>query len=101
MLGAGDTDRDRQAELLANAPADLGGDFDGGAEEVGATGDIGKSLVDRDPLDQRREVAEDGDGGIAEPLIVGKMSANEDELRAELAGRRPAMPPLTPKALAS
>jgi hypothetical protein len=35
---------------------------------VGAACDVGESLVDRDPLDQRREVAEYPDRGVAEPL---------------------------------
>ena len=50
-----------------------------------ATRDVNEGLVDRDPLHQRREVAEDGDGRVAEALIVAEVPADEDELRAQLA----------------
>ena len=49
------------------------------------TRDVGEGFVDRDPLHERREVAEDGDGRIAEALIVAEVPADEDELRAQLA----------------
>ena len=48
-----------------------------------AAGDVGKGLVDRDPLDQRREVAENGDRRVAEALVVAEMPADEDELRTQ------------------
>ena len=41
---------------------------------------VGKGLVDGDPLDQRREIAEHPDGGIAEPLIILEMAADKNEL---------------------
>ena len=43
-----------------------------------AAGDVGEGLVDRDALDQRGEVAEDSDRGVAEPLVVAEMPADED-----------------------
>ena len=51
---------------------------------MGAAGDIGERLVDRYPLDQRREVVEHVDRRIAQPLILLEMTADENELRAEL-----------------
>ena len=103
MLGARDADRDRQAELVADA---RGGSrcaiAAGGPNRCVAAGDVGEGLVDRDALDQRREVVEDVDRGIAEPLVFLEVAADEDQVagRARCA-RRPGMPPRTPKALAS
>ena len=50
-----------------------------------AAGDVGKGLVDGDALDERREVAQHLDRGIAQPLVLLEMAADENELRAELA----------------
>ena len=52
---------------------------------MGAARDVGKGLVDRDPLDEGREVADHLDGGIAQPLVVREMTIDEDELRTQLA----------------
>ena len=52
-----------------------------------AAGDVGEGLVDRDALDQRGEVAEDGDRGVAEPLVVAEVPADEDEVGTELPRR--------------
>jgi hypothetical protein len=54
-----------------------------------AAGDVGKGLVDGNPLDQRREIVEHFHGGIAQPLIVAEMSADKDQLWAELARTPP------------
>ena len=70
VLGARHADRDRQAEFGPDAAADRRGDLGWGAEEMRAAGDVGEGLVDRDPLDKRREVAEDGDRGVAEALVL-------------------------------
>ena len=85
MLGPRHANRDGKAELLPNAPADRRGDLGRRAEEMRAARDVGEGLVDRDPLHERREVAEDGDGGIAEALVVAEVPADEGELGAELA----------------
>ncbi len=45
---------------------------------------VGECLVDGDALDGRREIAQDGDGGIAEPLVLVEMSADENEVGTEL-----------------
>ena len=67
---------------------------------MGAAGNIGKSFVDGNALDQRGEIVENVDDRIAEPLVVAKMAADKDQVRTELA-RKPDMPLETPKALAS
>ena len=45
----------------------------------------GKSLVDRNPLDERRVITQDFDGGVTQPLIVFEMAADKSPLRTELA----------------
>src|SRR6478672_867813 len=45
---------------------------------------VGKCLVDGDALYGRREIAQDCDRGIAEPLVFVEMSADKHEARTEL-----------------
>jgi hypothetical protein len=45
--------------------------------------DIGEGFVDRDALDERRVVAEDGDRSVPEPLVLLKVAAHENQLRTE------------------
>ena len=59
--------------------------FGGRAEQMRAAGNIGKSFVDGNALDQRGEIVEHRDDRIAEPLVVAKMAADKDQVRAELA----------------
>src|SRR5262245_47703079 len=40
---------------------------------------VGERFVDGDALDRRREIAQDCDGGIAEPLVFIEMSADKYE----------------------
>jgi hypothetical protein len=47
-----------------------------------AARDVSESLIDRDPLHQRCEIAEYGDRGVAEAPILAKASADENKLRA-------------------
>jgi hypothetical protein len=50
--------------------------------------------IDGDALDEWRIVAEHLHGGVAEPLVILEVAADEDQLRAELAGapsRHPAV----------
>ena len=49
-----------------------------------AAGDVGEGFVNRNALHERGEVAEDGNRCIAEPLIVAKVSADEEQLGTEL-----------------
>jgi hypothetical protein len=62
---------------------------------------IGKGLVDGDALDERREVAQHPDGGIAQALIVLEMAADKNEVRTELARTPTRHSAADPKALAS
>ena len=96
MLRARDADRDRQAELRAHATPDRLRNLGRRTEQVRAARDIGERFVDRDALDQRGEIAQHVDGGIAQPLVLGEMAADEDEVRTELArppSRHPAAHP--------
>jgi hypothetical protein len=52
---------------------------------MGAARDVGKGLVDGNPLDEGGEIVDHLDGGIAQPLIVLEMAADKGELRTELA----------------
>src|SRR5512134_3221580 len=45
---------------------------------------VGEGLVDGDALDGRREIAQDADGGVAEPLVFVEMSADKHEVGTEL-----------------
>ena len=85
MLGPRHPDRNGETELISDALADRCGDLGRKAEEMRATRDVNEGLVDRDPLHERRKVAEDGDGRVAEALIVAEVPADEDELRTQLA----------------
>ena len=67
----------------------VGGDRGRRPEQMRGAGDVGEGLVDRDPLDQRRKIAEHPHRRIAEPLILGKMPADEDQLGTQLARRPP------------
>src|SRR5262245_4567863 len=51
---------------------------------MGAPRHVGEGLVDGDALDRRREIAQDCDGGIAEPLVFVEMSADKHEVGTEL-----------------
>jgi hypothetical protein len=48
-----------------------------------------QTLVDGYPLDQRGEVVEHGDRGVAQPLVLAEMAADEDQVRTQLAGAPP------------
>jgi len=52
-------------------------------EERGAARDIGKGLVDGNPLDEGREIVDHLDSGIAQPLVVLEMAVDKNELRTE------------------
>ena len=85
MLGTCHADRDRQADFGPHATPNRGGDLGRRTEQMRASGDIGESLVDGDAFDQGREVAQHVDRGVAQPLVVLEVPADEDEVRAEFA----------------
>src|SRR6187200_3437928 len=49
-----------------------------------ASCNVGEGLVDRNPLDGRREIAQDSDGGVTEPLVFAEVSADKHEVGTEL-----------------
>ena len=49
-----------------------------------APGNVGEGFVDGDALDGRREIAQDSDGSVAEPLVFVEMSADKHEVGTEL-----------------
>src|SRR6187200_2759219 len=49
-----------------------------------ASCNVGEGLVDRNPLDGRREIAQDSDGGVAEALVFVEVSADKHEVGTEL-----------------
>src|SRR5690606_2208548 len=65
------------AELVAHPGPHRAGDRGGLAEEPGGSGDVRERLVDRDPLDVRRVVAQHVDGGVAQTLVFAEMPADE------------------------
>src|SRR5262245_51520269 len=85
MLGARHADRDRQSEFFAHAASDRPRNVGRRAEEMGAARDVGKGLVDGEAFDERREVAQYLDRGIAQALVILEMAADENELRTEFA----------------
>src|SRR5687767_3870788 len=45
---------------------------------------VGEGLVDGDALDGRCEIAQDADGGVAEPSVFVEMAANKHEVVTKL-----------------
>src|SRR6266566_3507757 len=56
---------------------------------MGAARDVGKGLVDGNPLDEGREIGDHLDGGVAQPLVFPKMAADKNEVRTEFARLSP------------
>jgi len=85
MLGARHANRDRKAKLRPHTVADCARNLGRRTEEMGASRDIGKRLVDGNPLDEGREIIDHLDGGIAQPSVVLEMAVDKSELRTEFA----------------
>src|SRR5262249_61449261 len=84
VLGTRHADRHGQAKLRAHASPNGPGDLGGRAEEVRAPRKVGEGLVDRDALNGRREITQDSDGVVTEPLIFAEVSADKYEVGTEL-----------------
>ena len=69
-LGAGDPDGEREADVGEHVRPQLAGDLRGRPEQVLRTPDVEERLVDRDRLDERGDVAEAREDGVAR-LRVG------------------------------
>jgi hypothetical protein len=52
---------------------------------MGTARNVGKGLIDGNPLDEGREIADHFDGGITQPLVFLEMPVDKGELRTELA----------------
>ena len=89
VLRARHADRDRQAKLRPHAAPDRPRNVGRRTEEMGAARDVGKGLIDGNPLDEGREIAEHLDGGVAQPLVLLEMAADKSEVWTELARAPP------------
>jgi hypothetical protein len=52
---------------------------------MGAARNVGKGLIDGNPLNEGRKIINYLDGRVAQPLVFLEMAGNKNELRAELA----------------
>jgi hypothetical protein len=50
---------------------------------VGAPRNVSKGLIDGNPFDERGEIIEHIDGGIAQPLVILEMPADKDQVRTQ------------------
>jgi hypothetical protein len=100
MLGARHADRNRKAKLRLYAVPDCSRNFRRRTEEMGAARDVGKGLVDGNPLEEGMKslitlmAASPSRWCSKWPLT--KVSCGQSS-----GACRPGMPPRTPKALAS
>ena len=86
VLGARRADRDRQPDLVAHPGSDPPPDDIGLAEQAHGPGDVEEGFVDRDPLDEWREVVEHRHDLVAQPLVLREVAADEREVGAQLLG---------------
>src|SRR5262249_23802541 len=89
MLGTRHADGDWKAKLCAHAVTDRSRDLGWRAKKVSTPGNVGKSLVDGNPLDERGEVVEHVDRSIAQPLVITEMTADEDDSWTQFSGAPP------------
>ena len=85
----------RPPRSAAPAPPARGGESSlaistGGPKRRVAAGDVGKRFIDGDALDERREIAEHLDRGIAQPLVLLEVAADENAAAGR--ARAPAVP---------
>src|SRR5947208_17090952 len=85
VLGSSHANRDWQADLSSHSMAYCRCDLSRRTEEMSAPCDISEGLIDRDSLDERREIIEHIDDGIAQPLVLLEMTTHEYQLRTEFA----------------
>jgi hypothetical protein len=78
VLGACHADRDWKAKLCAHTTTYYSCDLRRRTEKVGAPRNVSKGLVNGNPFDERSEIIEHIDGGIAQPLVILEMSADKD-----------------------
>ena len=90
VFRAGDADGEREPEPLAGGAAEADGDLPGRAGDPLHPADFEEGLVDREPLDGRSRVLEEGVEGTARLRVGGHPGWDDDRLRAEPASLRSA-----------
>ena len=94
-LRSGDTDRDRQPDLVEHPPPEPRRDLGRRAREPLEAAHVEERLVDREPLDERRRVLEHLEHGLARLRVRRHPRRDDDRVGAEpprlaAAHRRPA-----------
>ena len=84
-LRAGNTNRDCEPRRVQHVAADCHADRARWPEQVRRSRDVEKGLVDRDLLDQRREVSTDVKHAITDVEVVAERTVDHDEFRTQLA----------------
>src|SRR5438477_342195 len=79
----GDPHRGGEPGELADAPLDEPRDVDGAAEQLLTRGDIEKRLIERQPLDEGRHLAEHAEDDPRDLLVALHARPHADRLRAE------------------
>ena len=92
-------DRHSQPDFTPHPPADRRADLPGRAEQVLSPSNVDEGFVDRDPLDQRREVPENVDDLIAEALVLVEVAADEAQVWTQAPGHPAWHPGSNPKRL--
>ena len=82
-LRPGDADRDRQTDALAHRASKPLGDLDGLTGDPAHAAHVEERLVDRQSLDERRDVVEDPVGRLARRGVGVHPRRNDDRVRAE------------------
>src|SRR5262249_23657643 len=85
VFGACNAHRNGKSKLLAHAPPQCFRDVRRSAKQTFTTSDISKCLVDREPLDEGGEVAQNSDCRVPQALIFPKIPADEVQLWTQLA----------------
>jgi hypothetical protein len=85
VFGARHANGDRKPQLLPHTAAHRFCDLRWWAKQALTPSDVGKCLVDREPLDERCEVAEDLHDRVPQPSIFPEVPADKMQLRAHFA----------------
>ena len=86
VLRAGDADGDGQPETLARGAAETDGDLPRRAGDPLHAPDVEEGFVDREPLDGRRRVLEEGVERAARLRVRGHPRRDDERVRAEPSG---------------
>jgi hypothetical protein len=89
VLRAGYADRQWETDLVAYASADGSSYLSRCPEEADGAGNFEECLINRHPLDSRREVVKDRYDLVAKLLIAAEVATDETKITAKLAGTPP------------